>query len=494
MNKLNQKTTNAVIWSFIERFGYLLIQFITNLILARLLSPYEFGQIGLMMVFIALSITFIDGGFGAALIQKKSPNKKDYSTVFMINIFIAVLLYCCIYISANSISTFFKIEEIEKLLKVIGIILIVDSISIVQNNILIKNLSFKVLAKIKVTSALISCFIAIFLAHNGFGVWSLVCQYVTNSFVRTFLLWRISSWKPNLRYSRSSFNELFGYGSKLLMARILSELYIHIQSLIIGRVFTPSDLGFYTQAKQLQQIPVQSLGSIVNNVTFPVFSSIQNDIDKVKRGMRKSLKSVVFINFPLMIFLSLIAKPLIILLYGEKWISSVPYFQVLCLGFGMLLIIHSVNLSLIKSLGRSDWVLKLEVIKKIIGILLIYIGIKFYGIMGMLYALTLNSIIELFLNGHYTRKLIGYGSIMQILDLAPTFLIAIFSGLISWFALSFILINNNLLEIIINTICFISLFLTLVQIFKIEAYHTFRSLVEDRLNNFNKILNKIINA
>ena len=480
MNKTFSETINAVIWSFVERFGYLFIQFLTNMTLARILSPNEFGQIGLIMVFVALSLTFIDGGFGAALIQKKIPNKNDYSTVFIINLCIAVFLYFLIFISASSISIFFNILEIENLLKIIGIILIIDSISIVQNNILVKALNFKLLAKIKIFSALISCFIAIFLAYKGFGVWSLVYQYVINSFVRLFLLWRVSLWKPNFRFSKKSFNELFGYGSKLLAARLLSELYIHSQSLIIGRVFSPADLGFYTQAKQLQQIPVQSLGSVVNNVTFPVFSKIQDDIIKVKRGMRKSLKSVAFINFPLMVLLALIAEPLIILLYTEKWLQSVPYFQVLCLGFGLFLIVHSVNLSLIKSLGRSDWVLKLEIIKKITGILFILIGVSFYGIMGMLYALALNSILELFLNGYYTGKLIGYGPISQILDFGPTLLLAILSGIISWFTSSFYLINNNLVVIILSSSCYLITYLILVFIFKIEALSIFKTIIVNR--------------
>jgi O-antigen/teichoic acid export membrane protein len=487
MDKINKKTTDAIIWSFVERFGYLFIQFITNLTLARLLSPYEFGQIGLIMVFIALSLTFIDGGFGAALIQKKNPDKNDYSTVFIINICLAILLYCFIFIFAPTISIFFNMEEIDNLLKVIGIILIVDSIAIVQNNILIKNLDFKLLAKIKVVSALISCVFALFLAYFGFGVWSLVCQYVVNSFIRSLLLWKVSFWKPNFLFSTNSFKELFGFGSKLLTARFMSELYIHLQSLIIGKTFTPIDLGFYTQAKQLQQIPVQSLGSIVNNVTFPVFSNIQDDIDRVRRGMQKSLKSAVFINFPLMIFLSLISKPLIVLLYSEKWLPSVPYFQVLCLGFGMFLIVHSINLSLIKSLGRSDWVLKLEIIKKITGIFLIYVGVSCYGIMGMLYALALNSILELFLNGYYTGKLIDYGITSQISDFAPTFLIAFFSGIISWTILSFTLYDQILLDIIISSFCYISVYLLLAYIFKIESLMTYKNIILNHLLNVKNI-------
>ena len=481
MNKLTKKTVNGMIWSFIERFGFLVLQFLTNLFLARILSPDDFGQIGLLMVFVALSLTFIDGGLGAALVQKKSTSKSDYSTVFTVNFALAIVLYCLIFYTAPFISVFFKVGEIESLLKVIGVILIIDSIGIVQHNILLKKLHFKKLAKIKITSAFISCFFALILAYNGVGVWSLVYQYIINSFTRTLLLLIGTSWKPHFQISKNSLDDLFGYGWKLLAARFLSELYIHLQSLIIGRIFTPADLGFYSQAKQLQQIPVQSLGTVVNNVTFPVFSNIQDNTIKVREGLKKTLKSVVFINFPLMVFLALVADPLFTLLYTEKWSESVPYFQVLCVGFGMFLIVHSVNLSLIKSLGRSDWILKLEIIKKITGVILIIIGIKFFGIMGMLYALALNSILEIFLNGHYTNKLINYSTKSQIIDFGPTLLVSLFSGVSSWFILFKILLDHNFYVLIFVGLCFLLTYLFLAYLFKIEALFYFKKILVNRL-------------
>lgn len=473
-----------MIWSFAERFGFLFLQFITNLILARLLTPGDFGLIGMMMVFVALSMTFIDGGFGAALIQKKVPNNNDYSTVFFINIVLAIVLYVLLILFSNNLSTFFNQPQLTNLLKVLGLILIIDSFAIVQNNILIKNISFKKIAKIKIFSAFIACVTAIIFAYKGLGVWSLIIQYVLNSTTRSVLLWLSTTWRPALVFSKASFKELFGFGFKLLTARFISELYIHLQSLIIGRIFSSSDLGYYTQAKQLQQIPVQSLGTVVNSVTFPVYSSLQDDKEKLKEGVRKSLKSIVFINFPLMVLLTVVAKPLFILLYTDKWLPSVPYFQVLCIGFGMLLIVHNLNLSVIKSVGRSDWVLRLEIVKKIVGILLIIVGIKLHGIMGILYALTINSFLEFFLNGYYTGKAINYSIKLQIKDISPTFTIAFITGGITYFFLYNLDLNNfGLLSI--GAIIYLAIYLLLSFLLKIEAfriyYQIFKNLIFSKL-------------
>ncbi len=471
-----------MIWSFAERFGYLFLQFVTNIILARLLTPADFGLIGMMLVFVALSLTFIDGGFGAALIQKKVPDNNDYSTVFFINIGLAILLYILLFLFSGNISTFYNQPQLTNLLKVLGIILIIDSFGIVQNNILIKNISFKKIAKIKITAAFIACITAIIFAYKGFGVWSLIIQYILNSTIRSFLLWLSTTWRPAFLFSSVSFKELFGFGSKLLAARFISELYIHMQALVIGRLFSSADLGFYTQAKQLQQIPVQSLATVVNSVTFPIYSSLQDDKEKLKDGVRKSLKSVVFINFPLMIFLTVVAKPLIILLYTDKWLPSVPYFQVLCIGFGMLLIVHNLNLSLLKSVGRSDWVLWLEIIKKIIGILLIIVGIKLFGIMGILYALTINSFLEFFLNAYCTGKAINYGIRLQIKDLTPTLLISAASGLFSYLFLNNLNINSHILFLIFCLMIYFGTYLAFSYFLKIEALRTYLQIAFEYLN------------
>jgi len=476
---LKEKTINGMLWSFFERFGYLAIQFSTNIILARLLTPRDFGLIGMMMVFIGLSTILVDGGLGAALIQRKKPTKKDYSTIFYINIFMSLLLYGVLFISSNSISKFYSQPQLELMLKVIGIVLITDSFNIVQNNILIKNLEFKKISKIKIISVFLASVLGIISALNGLGVWSLVIQYLSNSIFRTLFLWLKSTWFPLLSFSINSFKNLYGFGFKLLAASLLSELYRSFQTLLIGKYFSSQELGFFTQAKQLQGVPTTALMMVVNQVTFPIFSQLQNKPKKLIIGFKKSLKSLVFVNFPLMILMATIAKPLFTLLFTEKWLPSVPFFQLLSLGFGLLLVVHSLNLNIIKSLGRSDIVLKLEIIKKILGVSLIVFFLQF-GIEGILIALAINSVLEFFLNGYFTKKLIGYSILNQLKDILPTLLLSSTIGLFVWYVF-----NENeitpLFLIIIQSIIFIALYFIGAVLLKFEAFKIYLTIIKNKL-------------
>jgi teichuronic acid exporter len=482
LNTLKEKAINGMMWSFAERFGYLLLQFTTNIVLARLLTPTDFGLIGMLLVFVALSLTLIDGGFGAALIQKKEPSSIDYSTVFILNIVLAIIFYTSLVLFSNNIAIFYDQPQLSILLKYIGVILIIDSFGIIQINKLMKEVNFKLIAKVKITSAFISCSVAIIFALFGYGVWSLIIQYILNSSIRTSLFWIGSNWRPSIIFSRESFNELFGYGSKIFAARFISELYIHIQSLVIGRVYSSADLGFFTQAKQLQQIPVSSLATVVNNVTFPVYSELQNDNLKLISGVRKSLRTVAFINFPLMILLTVISHPLILFLFSEKWLESVPYFQILCSGFGMLLIVHSVNINVLKSIGLSNWVLKLEILKKVIGVILIIIGIKYYGIIGILFAITLNSYVEFILNGFITGKVIGYGIKLQLKDLLPSFTLSILVGIICYALSSLMYISIPLMEVMIVSIIYIIIYTITAYIFKFDSMYEILSIIKVKIN------------
>lgn len=472
MNKsLKEKTVHGILWSFAERFGYLLLQFITNLVLARLLTPDDFGLIGMMMVFIGLCTIMIDGGFGAALIQKKDPTHNDYSTIFYTNILISIVFYLGLFLIADTIAEFYSQPQLSNLVRILGFVLVFDSFSIIQNNILVKNLQFKQIAKIKISAAFLSSLIGIILALKDFGVWSLVVQYLTNSVMRTLFFWIRSSWHPTLIFSITSFKALFRYGSKLLLASFISEFYRNFQSLLIGRVFTPKDLGFYTQAKQLQTVPSTALMMIINQVTFPVFSQMRSNVDKLIMGIRSVLKSLVFVNFPIMILMAVVAKPLFVFLFTEKWLPSVPYFQLLCLGFGLLLVVHNLNLNVLKSIGRSDLVLRLEVIKKAIGIALILILLRF-GIIGILLALWINSIIEFFLNGYYTGKCVGYGILKQIKDIAPTLVISSLIGLLTWllFRKSSL---HPLFAILAQVLMFGILYFGTAKIIGLEALHVY---------------------
>ena len=345
--------------------------------------PDDFGVIGILLIFTSLSTVLVDGGLASALIQKKVIDDKDSSTMFFTNLGLAIIVYFLIFIFSPLIATYFKNPEIALLLRVIELIVIIDAFSAVQTAILSREMKFNLLAKYKIVAILIAVIVSIPCVFLGLGVWSLVIQYVVYSLIRAILLWARSNWRPAFVYSKESFSSLFGYGSKLLLAQFISELYVNFQSIIIGRKFLAKDLGFYTQAKQLQQVPVQSLSNVVNSVSFPAFSKLQDDKESLRIMVRQNLKGLVFINTPLMFYLSVAATPLLVFLYSAKWLQSVPYFQFLCLGFGVLLIIHQCTLTTLRALGRSDYVLKLEIIKKILGITLLLVCTHF-GVSGVL--------------------------------------------------------------------------------------------------------------
>lgn len=476
---LKDKTITGMFWSFIERFGSLSIQFITNIVLARLLTPADFGLIGMIMVFVAISSVMVDGGLGAALIQKKNPTSIDYSTIFFTNIILATIIYLILFFTSIGIATFYHQPQLSDLLKVMGLIVIIDSFSVVQNNILIKNLYFKKITRIKVSAALFSSILGITSAYSGLGFWSIAIQYISNSFFKTCFLWFRTSWKPLKIFSKSSFKELFGFGSKLLSASLLSEVYRNFQSLIIGRVFSAKDLGFYTQARQLEQIPVTTLATVVNQVTFPVFSQLQNNVEALRNGVSKSLKSLVFINFPVMVLLTVIAKPLFIFLFTEKWLPSVIYFQLLCMGFGMFLIVHNTNLNALKSVGRSDLVLYLEIAKKTLGVILILFGMR-YGVIGMIVGLGINSYLEFFLNGYFVGRSIGYGIKSQLKDIFPTFLLSIGVGVVVYFLFYYSKLNP-FASILIQGLVFSVFYIGCASIFKFEAINYLYSIFKEKV-------------
>lgn len=479
MDELREKTVVGSFWSLFERFGYLTIQFLSNLVFARLLMPEDFGVIGILLIFTSLSTVLVDGGLASALIQKKEINDTDASTMFFTNLGLSIIIYILIFFFAPLIATFFKNPNIGLLLRVIEVIVVIDAFSAVQTALLSRSMKFNLLAKYKIIAIIIAVIISLICVLLGLGVWSLVIQYVVYSTVRALLLWLKSTWRPNLVYSKESFVALFGYGSKLLIAQFISELYVNFQSILIGRKFLAKDLGFYTQAKQLQQVPVQSLSNVVNTVSFPAFSQLQDDKNKLRLLVRQNLKGLVFINTPLMFFLSVVASPLLVFLYSSKWIQSVPYFQFLCLGFGVLLIIHQCTLTSLRALGRSDYVLKLEIIKKILGITLLLVCTHFWGIWGIMIGLTINSVIELFLNGYYLNKEIGYGAIGQFLDFLPSLLMSLLASFATYNLLTFLISGwSTLLQLVASFICFVTIYILLAYIFKIDSLWMYKKIVD----------------
>ena len=456
MDDLRKKALIGSFWMMVERFGYLTIQFISNLVLARLLMPDDFGTIGIMMVFITLSNIFIDSGFSASLIQKKEITEQDKSTVFFTNLLLAGVVYCVLFFTAPWISEYFYNESLCLLLRVLGIILLIDAFCAIQNTILMREMNFKLLTQIKILSIIIAASIAIYFAYNGFGIWSLILQYIIYSTIRTITTWVVAKWRPMVAFSKDSFRTLFGFGSKLLLSSFVAELYLNFQQILIGRFYKPADLGYYSQARQFQQIPTGTISQVINSVAFPAYAKLQNDRVALRILFRQNVRLVAYVNTPVMVLLAVIAHPLIILLYSSKWIDSISYFQFLCIGFGIFLAVHQCSISVLKAVGRSDYVLKLEIYKKILGVIFIIVGLKIWGIWGILYALAFNSFIELFFNGYYLNRELQYNGFNQLIDILPSIGLSIISGAGAYLSWNYFLFQrSNIIAIIVGSVIFI---------------------------------------
>lgn len=432
MDSLRKKTLVGSIWMMMERFGYLTIQFVSNLVLARLLMPEDFGAIGIMMVFITLSNVFIDSGFSASLIQKKEITEKDKSTVFFTNLMLSVVVYTALFISSPWIADYFHIEQLRSLFRVLGVVLLIDAFCAIQNTVLTREMNFKRLTQIKLAAIVVAASVAIYLAYTGFGIWALIVQYILYSTIRTSVTWIVAKWRPINAFSKESFRTLFGYGSKLLFQSFIAQLYVNFQQILIGRFYTPADLGYYSQARQFQQIPTGTVTQVINSVAFPAYSQLQDDKVQLRQMFRQNVQIVAFFNTPIMVLLASIAQPLIVLLYSDKWMGAIQYFQFLCIGYGIFSALHACSLSVLKAAGRSNYVLNLEIIKTILGISFIILGLHIFGIWGILYALALNSLIEIFLNGFYVSKELGYNGINLLMDTIPSIVLSFISGVASY--------------------------------------------------------------
>lgn len=427
---LKDKTARGVGWSFIDNMANSGITFLVGLVLARLLTPEEYGIMAMIAIFIAISDSIIDSGFSNALIRKVSIERIDYNTVFYFNLVVSVLLYSLLFLVSPSISIFFKEPVLVDVMRVIGIVVVVNAMAIIPRTIFIRNVNFKAQTKVSLIASISSGVVGIGMALSGMGVWSLVGQQLSRQLLNTIFLWIYCKWRPVFEFSNKSFKEMFGFGFKLLMSGLLDTIYRDIYYLVIGRFFSSAILGQYTRAKQFNTIFSINLTTVVQRVSYPVLSSIQNDPQRLREAYRKVIKSTMLITFACMLGLAAVAKPLIIILIGDKWLPAVDYLQIICFA-GMLYPLHAINLNILKVKGRSDLFLKLEVIKKILAIGPIVLGV-FWGIECMLWGSVFNSFVAYFLNSYYSAELVSYPTMQQIKDILPTFLISTVVAVTMW--------------------------------------------------------------
>lgn len=427
---LKEKSLKSASWSLIDSFGSSGVIFIVGIFLARILSPEEFGIIGMIAIFIAISNSIVDSGFSSALIRKLDVNNIDYNTVFILNLFLAFFLYFILYFLAPAISIFFNTPILIPVTRAMGLIVIINSFSIIHRTILVKNINFRVQAKISLVASIVSGIVGITLALLNFGVWSLILQQLIKQFVNSVLLWLANSWRPRFEFSFKSFKGLFGFGSKLLLSGIIDTIYNNLYYVVIGKFYNQSQLGQYTRAEQFNSVFSNNLTIAIQRVSYPVFSNIQNEEERFKDAFSKVIRVTMFATFTCMLLLAAVAKPFLALLIGEKWLLAASYLQIMCF-YGMLVPLHAINLNLLQVKGKSKLFLQLEIIKKIIGVLPIVLGI-YYGIITMLIATVFTSIIAYFINSHYTAKYLRYSTLQQLRDIFPSFLIAFSISVIVW--------------------------------------------------------------
>ena len=455
---LKQKAASGIIWSSLQKFGTMGISFVSNIILARLLSPEDYGCIGMLMIFILVANTFIDGGFGSALIQKKEPTQKDYSTIFYWNLLLSIVLYFALFVSAPLIARFYNLPLLSPVLQVQGLVLILNSLSIIQQNRLRKQLLFKKLAIVSIISALLSLVITIYLAYIGWGVWALVAQQLLMSGFNAVLYWIVGKWNPSFVFSRQSFKELFGFGGFILLSNFINTLCNNVQGILIGKFFSPITMGFYAQARKLEEVASTSLSSVIDQVSYPVLAEVQNDKNKLAYVLKKLITAIAFFSFPIMLALIVIAEPLITLLYSDKWTECVPYFQILCIA-GLAISLQNVNYYAVAAIGKSKTLFNWTLIKRLLGIILIVVGFIVYGIWGLLLGMMSASYIMYIINAVLVSKYIGYKLTSQFKDLLPTLLISSISFLISYFSpnITMSLIADMFLSILIFALSYIIL-------------------------------------
>jgi O-antigen/teichoic acid export membrane protein len=470
-SSLKDKTLSGMFWTFSDLIANQGLNFIIQIIFARLLTPRDFGVIGMITVLIAVAQTIVDSGFTNGLIREREVGQREYSTVFFFNTAVALSLYFIMFISANAISNFFAEPQLVGILKILGLVLVINSFGIIQRTILIRKIDFKTQIKVSVLSSIVSGIIGIIAAFTGYGIWSLVIRTLAKEFMQSVLLAVFNRWKPSLIFCKATFLRLFSFGWKLLLSQLLSTIFQNIYYLIIGKAYSANDLGYYTNASKLRDIACESTTGAIQSVSYPVLSSIQENNKKLKEGYRKITKNSAFLTFPIMIGLAAIADPLYRFLFGEKWLAAIPFFQILCFS-GLLYPLHAINLNILKVKGRSDLYLYLSIARRILGVTTI--GLVFFfklGLFVLVWTSVFDSCISYFINSYFSADLLSYSAKEQIKDVMPISLISASMGILVYFC-GTLLPCANFLKLITEVLIGLVWYYFLCRIFKIEELNT----------------------
>lgn len=480
---LKKKVLSGLFWKFAEKIGAQGVGFIVSLCLARLLSPSDYGLISLITIFISVSSVLVSSGFGNALIQKKNADDEDFSSVFYFNIFMSTILYLLLFISAPYIARFYNRTELTSIIRVLSLSLIIYGVNNVQQAYVSKTMQFKRFFYSTIIGTILSGFIGVFMAYKGFGVWALVAQQLSNSIIDTTVLWFTVKWRPKLIFSIQKLRELFSFGWNLLISSLIDTLYNNIYGLLIGKIYNSSMLGLYNRGNQFPMLIISNINAPIQSVLLPALSEEQDNKERLKSMVRRSIVTSSFLVFPMMIGMAAIAKPLIIILLTEKWLGCVFFLQMSCINLAFWPI-HTANLQAINAIGRSDIFLKLEIIKKILGILILIISIPF-GINVMVIGKAVQSFICSIINAFPNRKLLGYSFTEQWKDLIPSLLLSLFMGVI---VLSVELIGlNSYITMIIQIPLGGVIYFGLAYLLKFECFNYIISIIKPKFKKSKSI-------
>jgi len=475
---LSRKALSGFVWTFAQQFGTQFINFVASIILARVLLPEEFGLIGMLAIFMSVGNVLINGGLTISLIRTEKPDQRDYSTVFFINLTGSCIVYLIIFFTAPLIADFFRQPTLIAVARVYTLGFIIGAFSSVQLTHLTKKMDFKTELMVQLPSLIFGALLGIYLAWMGWGVWSLVWMYLCQALLLSIQLWFTTGWRPDFIFDKQRFIKHFNFGYKLMLSGLIDTIYNNAYHIIIGRSFSAAQLGYYTRAMGMRQLPVQNLAGALNKVIFPVFSSIQNDNERLKVAYKKIMQQVVFWVAPTLVILGILAEPVFLVLFTDKWLPAVPYFQILCIP-GILYPLHAYNLNILNVKGRSDLFFRLEIIKKVFITIGIFFAIPF-GIYGLLYFQVISSLFSYFVNSWYSGRMIGYGMKDQLRDILPIILLSLITGIFIWFIDAQLLLRldlNDFARLSIGITVYFAVYVSAGVFLKLSTIDDFKQMV-----------------
>lgn len=471
-----KKVLSNMIWRFLERTGAQIVALVVSIVLARILSPEDYGTIALLLVFINILNVFVDSGLGIALVQKKDADNIDFSTVFYTNICFCIVLYGFMFLFAPVLASFYKNQELTPLVRVLGITILISGVKNIQQSYVSKTLQFRKFFFATLVGTIIAAIVGVWMAYHGYGVWALVAQQLTNLGIDTILLWITVRWRPNFVFSWNRLKCLFSYGWKLLVSAILDTVYTNLRQLIIGKKYSPGDLAFYTKGDLFPKAVVGNLNNAIDSVLLPTMAAEQDNQERIKTMTRRAIKTSTYCIAPLMMGMSACAPSIIHLLLTDKWMPCMPYMIIFCITY-MFFPIHTANLNAIKAVGRSDLFLKLEILKKIVGLTVTLITMWF-GVKIMAYSLLFTSVASQIINSWPNKKLLRYGYIEQLRDILPGILVAVFMGCIV--ALVNLLTISYTLKLLVQIPLGALIYIILSKLLKLDSYEYVLNIVKEK--------------